>query len=88
MRGVRGSCDLVDRVAEARDAAGPRDARVDRALRAPRRSGVVGRLGARVGERLGEEPRGVLDHAEEHAPAPEQPGGDRALDRLRRAGVA
>ena len=42
---------------------------------------------ADAGERLVEEARGVLGGAEEDRPAAEQPGGDRALERLGRPRV-
>ncbi len=44
-------------------------------------------LGAVGAQREREEFRGVAGGAEEHTSRAEQPGGDRALDRLRRAGV-
>ena len=70
-------------------------ARRPRAARRPRCSAIVAQrrvVGRRAGasdrlQRVEEELRGVTGRAEEHAAGAEQPGGHRALDRLRRAGV-
>ena len=83
---MRGSCSLCTgwpspgtrRPASRHDAHRPR--------RGVAQRGVVG-FGAQVSERVGEELGGVTRRSEEHAPRAEQSRGDRALHRLRRAGV-
>jgi hypothetical protein len=79
-RGAR-VLDLVDRVSEAGDPA----ARGDPLFHGTgRRLAQPGRGGVRAGliEKLIQEARGVLDHAQEHAPGAQEPGRDRTLDRL------
>ena len=78
--------DLVHRVAEPGDQPpglrGPAAPRPARSRPSPRR-----RLAAALaaGQRVGQEPAGVLGHAEEPGPAAEQAGRERALHRVRRA---
>ena len=87
-RGVRGSVHLVHGVAEAGDVPAAGAGLSDDVERERVPAGVVGRQRAVLrGERVGEEPAGVLGDAEEPGAAAEQAGGERALERVGRGQV-